>query len=344
MLAPPLYPGIEQAYIDILEHLVHSHPNDKAQHAAPGPERLGLSFQLEDPRERLPYLPACRINPVQHYAEALWHLTGRDDLGMLVHYIPRMKLYARDGTTLPGPAYGSRIFNVTAETSRRSPFDDALSILRTEPTSKHALLPLFAPSGPDAANTPDASRPIALQLLVRDRRLHMVVYAQSNDCERGLPADVFAFTMLQEYAAARLGLTLGTYTHHIGSAYVVDRNLERVRRVLDEAATRRFPTPPRFPFPAMPPETTRETLITVLKHEEALRADKARYGPSGVADLALPPYWQQVVLLFEAHRQIVYYPADPVESDVLASLDAGPRWLLAHCYPTRMPRGFEPVW
>ncbi|WP_406354247.1 thymidylate synthase [Streptomyces sp. NBC_00658] len=342
MLAPSVYPGFEQAYVDVLSHIVRDHEYRNAPRGNASRECLGLSFQLADPRQRLPYLAARKVNPAFHFAEALWYLAGRNDLDMIGYYAPRMRTDSRDGTTIEGSAYGSRIFtSVTEDTV--SPFDRVLSLLRSEPDSKRGLLPIFEARELAVADNPDMSCAVALHLLVREGRLHMICYMRANDCDRGLLADVFSFTVIQEFAAVQLGLELGTYTHHIGSAHIGDRDLNRVQRVLAETTTRPIASPSRFPFPPMPAGTTNETISTVLRHEEALRTNQVQYRPGDVAGLGLHPYWQQVLLLFEAKRQLVHCPTDPVEKDVLASLDAGPRWLLAHRWPTRMPRGFEPV-
>ncbi|WP_231626748.1 thymidylate synthase [Streptomyces apocyni] len=352
MLAPPVYPDFEQAYVDVLRHITYAHQYRNAPRGNASRESLGLSFELANPRERLPYLAARKVNPAFHFAEALWYLSGRDDVEMIEYYAPRMRAVSQDGKTVRGSAYGSRIFQPIGGGDREgdgdrddavSPFDRVLSLLRTETASKRGLLPIFEAHEMTVPDNPDMSCAIALHLLVRAGRLHMVCYMRANDCDRGLLADVFSFTMIQEYAAVQLGLELGTYIHHIGSAHLGDRDLDRVDRVLTEAADRPAASTSRFPFPPMPADTAPTTLATVLRHEEALRTNQAPYRPADLAELGLAPYWQQVLLLFEAQRQLTHCPADPVEKDVLTSLDAGPRWLLAHRWPSRMPRGFEPV-
>jgi thymidylate synthase len=93
----------------------------------------------------------------------------------------------------------------------------------------------------------------------------------------------------------------------------------------------------RFEFPSMPADTGWSDITTVLEHEELLRTNQAQYTPSGIASLGLPQYWQQVLLMFEAHRQIVHRTADPVDRRVLHAVDPGLRWLLENRWPKRMP-------
>jgi thymidylate synthase len=173
---------------------------------------------------------------------------------------------------------------------------------------------------------------VALHLLVRKGRLHMVCYMRANEVYRGLLGDVFAFTMIQELAAIQLGLELGTYIHHIGSAHINEPDVPQARRVIAETAAG---TPTRFAFPAMPADTTLGTVATVLEHEAALRRNQIQYRPGDISSLGLAPYWQQAVLLFEVHRQLAYEQG-PISDEALRALDPGLRWLVAHRWPKRV--------
>lgn len=339
MLSPPVYPDLESAYLEVARHITDSYEYRNAPRGNTARECLGLSFQIANPLERLPFLASRKVNPAFHFAEALWYLAGRTDLDMIGYYAPRMMHSSRDGKTIVGSAYGSRIFNPVGPDTV-SPFDRVISLLRSEADSKRGLMPIFTADELAVDGNPDMSCAVALHMLAREGRLHMVCYMRANDCDRGLLSDVFSFTMIQEFAAVQLGLDVGTYTHHIGSAHIGDRDYDRVRRVLAEAATR--PRPVKYDFPAMPADTTLVTVGDVLKHEERLRTNEAQYTPGDIADLGFAPYWQQVLLMFEAHRQIRYCEADPVEESVQSALDPGPRWLMARRWPTRISDGTTP--
>ncbi|MEV8419391.1 thymidylate synthase [Streptomyces niveus] len=334
MLTPPVYPDFEHAYLDVLGHLVDGAEYRNAPRGNAARERIGLSFQIADPRARLPYLAERKVNPVWHFAEALWYLAGRNDVEMLAYYAPHVRQFSRDGRTMGGSAYGSRMFNPPTDDGT-SPFEQVLELLRTEQDSKRGLLPIFTADELAVADNPDMSCVVALHLLVREGRLHMVCHMRANDCDRGLLSDTFSFTMIQEFAAVQLGLELGTYTHHIGSAHVGERDVPRIRRVISEAELR---TPRRrFPFPKMPTGTSSSTVADLLVHEERLRTGQGRLTPVEIVTLGFDPYWQQVLLLFEVHRQIRHCPADPVDESVLGALDPGLRWLVGHRWPKRMP-------
>lgn len=337
MLTPALFPTFEPAYLAVLTHITRQFEYRNAPRGNAACECLGLSFRIENPRERLPYIAARKVNPVFHFAEALWYLAGRSDLEMIGYYAPRMRHSSIDGRTIGGSAYGSRMFNPVGRDSV-SPFARVLELLRTEKDSKRGLLPVFTADELAVDGNPDMSCVVALHLLAREGRLHMVCYMRANDCDRGLLSDVFSFTLIQEFAAVQLGLELGSYTHHIGSAHIGERDAPRVARVLHEAMERTECAGDRFVFPVMPSDTTFATIAAVLRAEEALRTNKIRYGPQEVSSLGFDPYWCQVLLLFEIYRQL-QHTAEAVDESVLDALDPGFRRLTGWRWPTRISEG-----
>ncbi|MGW3951431.1 thymidylate synthase [Streptomyces sp. NPDC004752] len=330
MLTAPTFRSIEGAYIALLELATKEpeHRIDARGNAAL--EVLGVSFKLPNPRQRLPFLAERKVNPVFQFAEALWYLAGRRDLEMIGYYAPSMQASSADGVNLGGSAYGYTLFT-PADGEKRSPFEQVVELLRNESDSKRGYLPVFsAKELADRAN-PDVACLAGLHLLARDGRLHMVCNMRANDLDCGLLSDVFSFTMIQEFIAIQLGLRLGTYTHTIGSAHVNDANADRVRRVLNEVATRTAPT--TFPFPAMPESTSAETISDVLRHEQALRLNRLRYSAQHIQRLDLEPYWKQVVMLFELYRQMQHDKTAAVDPVLVAALDPGLRWLMKRKWP-----------
>ncbi|MET9358998.1 thymidylate synthase [Streptomyces sp. NPDC006617] len=327
MLNAPVFPSVEGAYLALLRLASsdYEHRIDARGNAAR--EVIGVGFRLSDPRQRLPYLAARKVNPVFQFAEALWYLAGRRDLEMIGYYAPSMRSSSADGLFLGGSAYGYTLFN-PADGDTLSPFERALDLLRTETDSKRGYLPVLTADELAVADNPDVACLAGLHLLARGGRLHMVCHMRANDLDCGLLSDVFSFTMLQEYAASRLGLELGHYTHTIGSAHVNDRNAERVHQVLNEADG--LSTPRQFSFPAMPADAGPDTISRLMVHEELLRTNAVKYSADEIADLDVDAYWQQVLLLFEAYRQIQHDGTDAVSRDVLDALNPGLRWLLAH--------------
>ncbi|MET8343050.1 hypothetical protein [Streptomyces microflavus] len=73
-----------------------------------------------------------------------------------------------------------------------------------------------------------------------------------------------------------------------------------------------------------------------LVHEERRRTGRGRLRPWEIAALGFAPYGQQVLLLFEVHREVHHCPADPDEESVPGALAPGLRWLVVHRWPKHM--------
>jgi thymidylate synthase len=119
--------------------------------------------------------------------------------------------------------------------------------------------------------------------------------------------------------------------------HIADHNLPRIRQVLAEARDHAAPSAP-LGFPAMPADASWADLEMVQGYEESLRANQRHHTPATIAETGLAPYWQQVLLLFEAHRQI-RHAESAVSGDILAALDPRFRWLMHHRWPDRVAAG-----
>ncbi|HET6288752.1 MAG TPA: thymidylate synthase [Amycolatopsis sp.] len=328
-LSPATFQTFHDAYAAVLGELVRA-PGRISTRGNAGPEQLNVSFQLEDPAARLPLFAARKANVVFNFAEVLWFLGGRDDLAMIRYYAPRMASYSVDGVTIAGAAYGTRLFRATVPDGR-SPFDATLDLIRADPDTKRAVIPIFSAHEVGDADHPDVSCTIAFQLLKRGDRLHAVCYMRANDAFQGLVSDVFSFTFIHELAARLLGLELGTYTHHCGSMHIGDRHLPKARDIVAEAGQQRAPS---FPVPVMPRETTRDMIEEICAQEAQLRANHTSHTLDSLARTGLPMYWQRIVALLEVHRRLVHHPGDPIDEDLLGFLDDAHRWLLRHKWPS----------
>ena len=70
---------------------------------------------------------------------------------------------------------------------------------------------------------------------------------RSNDVFRGLPHDLFCFTMLQELIARSVGVELGSYHHMVGSSHMYEEDAKQLEEFIAEgwqATTLAMPTMP----------------------------------------------------------------------------------------------------
>lgn len=326
----PAFATFTDAYLAVVGEVAGSPRYEIATRGNTAQEILNVCFTVDDPLTRSPYLAARKANIVFNHAEALWYLSGRDDLAMIGYYAPRLRLFSADGQRLTGTAYGPRLFGSGLDGV--SQFDRAIALLRADPDTKRAAMVVMQPGElADPAN-PDVACTLALHLMLRGGALHMTAHMRANDAVTGLLCDVFSFTFIQEYAARVLGAKVGAYTHHAGSMHINLPDLAKARAIMREAIGT---APPRFPAAAMPADHL-DDLAAVLAWERVLRLNQRAATPSDPGLVGLHPYWQQIVMLFEAHRQLTH-PRGPVDAAILAALHPGHRWLLARRWPSNVP-------
>ena len=197
-----------------------------------------------NPRNRIITNPIRAVNYGFAVGELCWYLRGDNDLETMRYYNRRMAQFSDDGMTI-NSAYGNRIFRprwrckgvptrsgIEASVSQ---FDNIVTELRHDPHSRRAVIHINEPADLHRAVTSgskDVPCTMSLQLLIRDRRLHMHVLMRSNDVVWGLPYDVFSFTCLQEAFMLTLrdeGVEvddIGEYHHTAGSLHLYDTHYE----------------------------------------------------------------------------------------------------------------------
>ncbi|GAA2773410.1 thymidylate synthase [Saccharopolyspora taberi] len=292
------------AYAATLRSVAGDPTYRNAPRGAASRERLGVQYVLRDATQRVPVIPARRLNIVFNLAESLWYLSGRDDLEFIATYAPSIAKYSADGVRLTGTAYGKAIFG-------RDQWRTVVEQLREDPDSKRAVLQIFRGEELQVPSNPDVSCTLGLQFLIREGALHAVGFMRANDAYRGMSSDVFSFTFLQEVMARELGLRVGEYVHSVGSMHVYDVDSDRVDRVLADPAAYEDPA---LRFPEMPEGDNWPAIREVLRIEELLRTGGHRV--SSTVDL--PEYWDQVVRLFEVHRRV--RAEEPLDEELLGSL------------------------
>jgi hypothetical protein len=170
------------------------------------------------PLERIVFWPERDYNPAFVLYEALWMLTGRNDLEPLTRYVRDFGKYSDDGATLHG-AYGFRWRHHFLPASLMAENIDQLQViahrLRENPRDRRSILAMWDPSAD--LHTDDSWKDLPCNTtatLQRDRegRLNLTVFCRSNDILWGTYyANAFHFSMLLEYMAHWIGCDVGTY-------------------------------------------------------------------------------------------------------------------------------------
>jgi thymidylate synthase len=201
------------------------------------PEPVSTTFR--NPNQRVLFSKLRRANPFFHLFESLWMLAGRDDVKFVAQFAKQMKEYSDDGQRLNG-AYGYR----WRKWFGRDQLAATLKLLKEDPFSRRAVVAIW--DGATDGTYPSKDLPCNLSVVFSLRpgswasgsrvengnRLYMTVYNRSNDIIWGLyGANCVHFSVLQEYMAGALGVSLGTYTHVSNSfhAYTENPQWEKLR-------------------------------------------------------------------------------------------------------------------
>jgi thymidylate synthase len=238
-------------------------------------ELLCVGFQLKNPRAR------CTASRVRGFSlplalgEFAWHMSSADDVAPLTYYARRWREFANDESRITGSCYGKKIFQSSALLT--SQWERLRHLLTADPDSRRAVLSFWDDSCLAEASV-DAPCTSTVQFFVRNRAVHAVVTMRSNDSIWGVPYDVFLFTMLQEYLAVELGLSLGAYTHFAASMHLYERHFNLARRIIEEPTA-------VFEMPSM---DSAEGLIHFLSAERQIRTGETAKLES------IAPYWRDL--------------------------------------------------
>lgn len=253
---------------DIHQALVHTLVDEPDYESAPRGlkvrELIAASFTLTNPRNRLITSAARNVNYGFAVGELCWYIRGDTDLETMQYYNKRMSQFSDDGVSI-NSAYGARMFNGDC-----SQFDCVVAELKSDPDSRRAVMHINQPKDIEKIGSKDVPCTMSLQLLIRDRKLHMHVLMRSNDVIWGLPYDVFSFTCLQEaflYKLQDAGVPvddLGSYHHSAGSLHLYERHYEMASMVSKEVLHDLTP---------MKPFTLKEMYSLAEEDEPSVRED-----------------------------------------------------------------------
>lgn len=223
-------------------------------------ELRGVQLELADPRQRLSR-SWRRGRALTAVAEFVWYASASDEVAAIGRYIRHYPKLVGGAERAAG-AYGPRLFGPSGQ------LEQAVAQLAESPSTRQAVVQLF--DRDDLTNRhADVPCTCTLQFFRRGGLLEMQVHMRSNDAVLGLPHDVFSFTMIQEWVAARLGVGLGPYLHSVGSFHIYEQDVEKAQGYLSEGMFE-----PQ-PMPAMPAAAPEEALADLVALEARIRAGTA---------------------------------------------------------------------
>ncbi len=253
-------------------------------------ELTGVLVELSDPRARFSRTEG-RSTLFSCLGETLWYLAGSDRLEFIEYYIANYRDFinaSRRAVRARG-AYGPRLFGGGAN-SQMAKLISLLKEKRGRSDTRQAVAQIFDCSDLKPGNG-DIPCTTTLQFLPRQGKLNLIATMRSNDVYRGFPADVFAFTFIQEAVARTLDLDVGTYRHFVGSMHLYDNDKSKARDYLNEG----FQTPRSMP--AMPTGDPWQSIDWLIEAERAIRQDQSEPSSNGI-----DPYWLDLLRLLRINR------------------------------------------
>lgn len=244
----------------------------------PALEVIGASMRLANPLARFSRTESRGVLSAA-LGETLWYLSGSDEFDVIEHYIKGYRTFCG---TPPHIARSEAAYGPRLKEQMAFIFD---TVRKTD--TRNAVISIYREA--DHRNEYDVPCTCTLQFLPRSGVLHALAHMRSNDVYRGMPHDVFAFTMLQEIVARSAGLELGAYVHQVGSFHLYDADADRARRYLAGGIADDIPMDP------MPAGDPGPGLDWLLKAEAPLRTGGALPDSTGIA-----PYWQDLARLLQA--------------------------------------------
>lgn len=215
-----IFSSIDELYYELCNELVE-HGREVNVRNMSTKELIGKSFVLQNPRKRLLQNKERRLSPYYALGEWLWYMSGSNSLEFISYYAPSMWKYSDDKKTLNG-AYGKRI---------KHQLEEIILMLKKKPNTRQAIITIFDVRDLNYESL-DIPCTLNLHFLIRDNKLHLIVNMRSNDIYLGLPYDIFAFTMIQEYVASMLNVELGSYYHHVSSLHYYTKDEKKIERII----------------------------------------------------------------------------------------------------------------
>lgn len=185
-------------------------------------ELVGVQIKVTNPANCLFHNDKRKDFYLAKLYEALWVMTGCDSIEHLVKFIPRAKDYSDDGLTWRG-AYGPRLRDYGVSGFNVDQVKFCINLLKKDPDTRRAVISIYDPSIDSTNEGKDKPCNNFIQFLLRNNKLHMLVYQRSCDLLWGWTGiNAYEWYFLQSLVLSELSpeTTLGDYIHTFGSLHV----------------------------------------------------------------------------------------------------------------------------
>ena len=199
--------SVSEALSSALRYMQHAGVEESSRNGSVLVAPTPVCTTYRTPTNRVLFSPMRNANPFFHLMEALWMLSGRNDLAWPMFFNKRFKEYSDDGLSIHG-AYGDRWRNWFGIDQLKA----IVELLRRDANSRRAVLQMWSAESDLLKNGKDVPCNTHIYFDLRQGKLNMTVCCRSNDLWWGAyGANVVHFSMLQEYLAAWLMVPIGEY-------------------------------------------------------------------------------------------------------------------------------------
>jgi thymidylate synthase len=213
--------NINKEYILLCKKLLKAPTNNGTR------ELLNYTFTI-DSYKPIVTLKHRSLSKKYIIAELLWYWNERNDAAFIGQFAKKWLDITDDGKT-NNSAYGY----IIGKKYNFNQIEQIIEVLSKDPGSRRAIINInYAHNNKYA--TKDEPCTIALQLYIRDGKLHMTGIMRSNDIWYGLPYDIIYFTSVQRYIAYKLKIPSGNYTHFATSLHVYETDVDKLKKIVKD--------------------------------------------------------------------------------------------------------------
>lgn len=202
-------------------------------------EFVNYTFTIDSALNRLPSPSAIppTFSLLTAAARFVWMMAGSDRMESIRHYSQGVEKFTDDGFVVPGSSYGRRLFYAQVGLDQIA---NVVRILKEDRSSRRAMATVFQPED-TARDSADIPCTYGLSFLIRDDQLHVTTIMRSNNAWTLLPYNIFEFSLLDEVVACRIGVPIGSYTHHCISLHLYETDFLDASSWLDEDPSEAVP-------------------------------------------------------------------------------------------------------
>lgn len=200
-------------------------------------EIIDATLVVADPTRNILTSPIRKMPMRYAVGEFLWYLSGNPTLQAISNYTDAWERMSDDGYKV-NSNYGNIIFCGGVDVCNGedpkccdpkttfNQFEYCYNLLKKDPNTRQAVIHIKTPRDTLKFPTKDLNCTVYCQFFLRNGKLYMSTYMRSNDLWMGVPYDCFFFMNLQVLMAMRLGVEIGSYTHHAGSLHLYERDYQ----------------------------------------------------------------------------------------------------------------------